>query len=136
MSGDYEKRFDTSHWWVLSISGAAYIGIGIYCLLKPAEQVYYMLWIPVSAFIYVGTVVYYIYEYYQDKKEQQFKQDSFKKIEQNAKSALLNIMANKKANNTIAEAVEPQAKVVEMKLGGDTYAMAFKAMNNQACKEL
>jgi len=36
MSGTYEKRFDSSRWWVLCVTGAAYIGIGIYCLMYPA----------------------------------------------------------------------------------------------------
>lgn len=55
----FEKRFDSSKWWALAITGAAYLGIGIYCLLYPALQVYYMLWVPTSFFIYLGTVVYY-----------------------------------------------------------------------------
>lgn len=36
MSGTYEKRFDSSKWWALCVTGAAYLGIGIYCIMYPA----------------------------------------------------------------------------------------------------
>jgi len=75
---EWEKRFDSERWWVLCITGAAYIGIGIYCLMYPAEQVYYRLWIPTSFFIYLGTVIYYIQKYYEDKKRRESEQEMFK----------------------------------------------------------
>lgn len=63
----YEKRFYNDRWWSLVITGVAYLGVGIYALIYPAEQVYYKLWLPISFFTYTGTVAYYIYNYYLDK---------------------------------------------------------------------
>jgi len=46
--------------------------------MYPAEQVYYRLWIPTSFFIYLGTVIYYIQKYYEDKKRRESEQEMFK----------------------------------------------------------
>jgi len=43
-----------------------------------------MLWIPTSFFIYLGTVIYYIREYYADKKAREEEQELFKKVEAGA----------------------------------------------------
>ena len=32
----YEKRFDNTKWWILIVSGLAYIGVGIYTLFTSA----------------------------------------------------------------------------------------------------
>lgn len=48
---------------------------------------------------------------------------------QNKLSSLID--SDDKNTNEIVE--KPVIKNPEMKLGGDTYAMAYKAMNTQAC---
>lgn len=68
----YEKRFYNGRWWVLVVTGFVYLGVGIYASMNPAEQVYFKLWIPISFFIFVGSVAYYIYNYYLDKHLHKF----------------------------------------------------------------
>jgi ABC-type transport system involved in cytochrome bd biosynthesis fused ATPase/permease subunit len=98
MSGTFEKRFDTSRWWALVVTGVAYLGLGIYCLMYPAEQVYYMLWVPTSFFVYIGTCIYYTRTYYADLKKRQQEKELVGQIEGNAKEALLNVITENKQN--------------------------------------
>jgi len=81
-SNVYEKRFFNDRWWTLLITGAGYLGVGIYAIMYPAEQVFYKIWLPISFFTWVGTVFYYIYNYNLDKMLQKQQQEAFKKIEQ------------------------------------------------------
>lgn len=49
--------------------GIVYAGVGTYALMYPAKESYYQLWVPISFFVYLGTIVFYLYNYVVDKNE-------------------------------------------------------------------
>ena len=82
---------------------------------------YFKLWTPVAIFMFVGMAVYYVLEYYLDMKKYQSRNDSEMSLIDRTNEITLSTIEGMKD------------KKVELKLGGDTYAMAFKAMNTKAC---